>query len=511
MDASIKSITEQKIGHKLTLKGLVDRIAQTSGPTLFALVDGTGLLMLKGFDGPGVRAFPDVNEGDAVQVMVEIREFQGKIEGEILKMAKLQGAAATKAREDIDNQVRERAKVKPIPFMVQSPILEKLKDRFVKAASEIKFAIITNRPVIVRHHNDADGYSSGYALERAIIPLIEEQHGPGKAAWEYYTRSPVAAPMYEIEDSIKDTAHSLSDVAKFSNKMPLVVIVDTGSGEEDLLGIQQGKIHGIDFIVVDHHVFDKDVISSEVLVHINPFLVKEDGALYSAGMLCAELARFINPNVKSDYLPALAGLADRINNPPVMDKYLEIASKQGYTKELLHDLAALIDFVSAKLRFMEAREYIEVVFGDPIDRQKKLVQLMSPYIRKLEAKGLAVAKAAAIKEHYKKTDLVLLYVEKCFPRGAYPKPGKCVGMLHDEIQKTDKTDKLVSVGVLADLITMRATEASGFSVHEFMDYLNKKVPLAFIEGGGHHRAGAIKFVPDKQEDILKALREFLKK
>ncbi len=511
MEAPIKNISEQSIGHKLNLKGIIDRVAQTSGPTLFALVDGTGLLMLKGFDGPGVRAFPDIKEGDAVIVLTEIREFQGKIEGEILKMAKVEGPAAVKVREHVDEQIRKRAEVRPVPFMVQSPILDKLKDRFVKAASEIKFAIITNRPVIVRHHNDTDGYSSGYALERAIIPLIEEQHGPGKAAWEYYTRSPVAAPMYEIEDSIKDTAHSLSDVAKFSNKMPLVLIVDTGSGEEDLLGIQQGRIHGIDFIVVDHHFFEKDVISNEVLVHINPFLEGEDGALFSAGMLCAELARFINPNVKSDYLPALAGLADRIDNPKVVDAYLSIATKQGYTKELLHDLSALVDFVSSKLRFMEAREYIEVVFGDPIDKQKKLVQLMSPYIRKLEAKGLAIAKAAAVKEQYKKATLLLLYVEKSFPRGAYPKPGKCVGLLHDETQKTDKTDKLVSVGVLNDLITIRATEASGFSVHEFIEYLGKKVPLAFVEGGGHHRAGAIKFVPDKQEDVLKALREFLKK
>ena len=50
--------------------------------------------------------------------------------------------------------------------------------------------------------------------------------------------------------------------------------------------------------MVDHHHYDNDVISSEVIEHINPFLVDESGAKISAGILCAELARFINPEVK---------------------------------------------------------------------------------------------------------------------------------------------------------------------------------------------------------------------
>ena len=120
-----------------------------------------------------------------------------------------------------------------------------------------------------------------------------------KAPWEYFIRAPSQAPFYEIDDSIRDTANSLRNVAKFSNKMPLIIIADNGSSPEDLMAIRQGKIHGADFIVVDHHGFSKDVITKEVLVHINPFLVGEDGSHYSAGMLCTELARFINPEVQN--------------------------------------------------------------------------------------------------------------------------------------------------------------------------------------------------------------------
>ncbi len=512
MELQISKVSlKQHEGKTISLAGIIDRIAQTTGPTLFSLVDGSGTLMLKGFDGAGKRAFPEINEEDVVKVMVQVKEFQGMLEGEIIRITKLQGPPAEQLKKEIEAEERKRATVNPIPFLVKSPILDKLKERYIQAATEIRLAVVKNRPIIVRHHNDCDGYSSGYSLERAIIPLIIKQHGGGKAPWEYYTRAPSAAPFYEIEDSIKDTAHSLSDVAKFSNKMPLVVIVDTGSGSESLLGIKQGKIHGSDFIVVDHHFFKEDVTSKEVLVHINPFLVEEDGATFSAGMLCTELARFINPSIDIDYLPALSGMADRIDNPTVMSEYLEIAEKKGYSQALLHDIAALMDYVSTKLRFMEAREYIEVVFGDPIDKQKALVALMNPHIRALQSRGLEIAKSTVKREKIGKTTLQLLFVEETFSRNAYPKPGQVVGMLHDLAQEKEGIKNIVSIGVLSDLITIRATEESGFEVHGFISYLNKNASQAFPEGGGHQHAGAIRFVPSQRELILKSLRSFITK
>ena len=71
-------------------------------------------------------------------------------------------------------------------------------------------------------------------------------------------------------------------------------------------------------------IFDEDVISGEVLVHINPFLVEESGSSISAGQLCVEIASFINPDVTNvSQIGALAGLADRIDleNPDIVDQY----------------------------------------------------------------------------------------------------------------------------------------------------------------------------------------------
>ena len=184
--------------------------------------------------------------------------------------------------------------------------------------------------------------------------------------------------------------------------MPLIIIADNGSTPEDLLGILHGKIHGAEFIVIDHHYFDEDVISREVLEHINPFLVGEDGSCFSAGMLCGEIARFINKDVENiNHIPALAGLADKIDlcNKEDLEKYIKIAEQEGYTKELLSDISKLIDYVSSKIKFMEVREYIGVLFGEPRDKQKKLVELMVPYIKKLEEKALSIAKLRSLSCH----------------------------------------------------------------------------------------------------------------
>jgi RecJ-like exonuclease len=499
---------------KANVVGRVNRVIQTGGPTVFVISDGTGSFSLKGFVGPGERAFPDIDEGDSVKAFVKIEEFQGETEGEIIKIHKLDEKEHKEFLESIEKIEKDRAKVTPPDFMVKSVILDKLKDSFVKAATEIRLAIIQDRPIIVRHHNDADGYSSGFSLERAILPLIVDQHGSEKAGWEFFQRAPCQAPFYEIDDSIRDTALSLRNVAKFSNKMPLIIIADNGSSPEDLMAIKQGKVHGADFIVIDHHFFDEDVISPEVKVHINPFLVGESGSKYSAGMLCSELARFINPKVQNiSQIPAMSGFADRIDleNPEVMQDYLKISEVEGYTKDLLSDIALVIEYVSAKVRFMEVREYIEVLFGEPRDKQKELVSLMAPYIRNMDKKGLAIGKSNANIEKIGNVTLQTIYIEESFPGfGFFPKPGRAVGLVHDDLQKREGITSLVTAGIMNTAITLRATDEANFSVHELMDYIKEKIPDSFVEGGGHKNAGSLSFIPNKRNEIVELLKEFIK-
>jgi RecJ-like exonuclease len=520
-DKPVRSFVRKKIeeigsvpeGH-FEIIGKVNRVIQTTGPTVFVVSDGTGSLQLKAFAGAGERSYPEIEEENCVKAKVKLEEFNGEIEGDIISMTKLSDAENKEFLESMKQVEIERARVVAPEFLVEDKILDKLKNHFVAAATQIRLAIIQDRPIIVRHHNDTDGYSSGFALERAILPLIGKQHTSEKAGWEFFTRAPCGAPFYELDDSIRDSALSLRNVAKFSNKMPLIIIADNGSTPEDLMAIEHARIHGADFIIIDHHFFDKDVISDKVLVHINPFLVGEDGSRFSAGMLCSELARFINPDVKNvEQIPALAGFADRIDlgNPEVMEKYLIIAQSLGYTKDLLAELSLVIDFISAKIKFMEVREYIEVLFGEPRDKQKQLVELLAPHIHKLDAKGLMMGKSNAKLDKIGKVNLQLLYFEEFFPGfGFYPKPGRIISMVHDNLQSEKGITNLVSVGVLETSATIRATDESNFSVHELIKFIDAELPDAFVDGGGHKNAGSITFIPNKQKEIVKLIKEFIK-
>ena len=205
--ANIEEITPAQKDKVFILTGIIDQIEQTGGPTIFYISDGTGTLALKVFEGAGIRAYPELNVGDAVNTTATIQEYNNELEGEVERLKKLTEDERNQLNEKVAQMERKRAEVKDIPFLVKDKILDKLKERFIKAATEVRLAIIQNRSIIIRHHNDTDGYCSGYALERAVLPLIVKQHNSVKSAWEFYTRSPVAAPMYEIDDSIRDTAH----------------------------------------------------------------------------------------------------------------------------------------------------------------------------------------------------------------------------------------------------------------------------------------------------------------
>ena len=110
-----------------------------------------------------------------------------------------------------------------------------------------------------------------------------------------------------------------------------------------------------------------------------------------------------------------------------------------------------------------------------------------------------------------KVTLQSLDIDSTFPGfGFFPKPGMCVGMVHDDLQNSKKVTSLVSIGVMNTALTIRATDKANFSVHKLIEYLNDKSPNSFVEGGGHKNAGSLTFLPKKQEEVLDLLKEFIK-
>ena len=135
---------------------------------------------------------------------------------------------------------------------------------------------------------------------------------------------------------------------------------------------------------------------------------------------------------------------------------------------------------------------------------------MAPHIRDLDKKGLAIGKSAANIEKFDNVTIQTVEIEKSFPGfGFFPKPGRSVGILHDNLQKETEVTSLVSIGIMNTAMTFRATDKANFSMHKIIEILKEKLPNAFVEGGGHKNAGAIGFIPRMKDEVWAIVKEYI--
>ena len=516
---------DEKKGKMVRIDGEVQQIQQTSGPTIFTINDEMGTAEIAAFDKAGERAYPEIDVGDAVQVLGDVNEHGGKTQIESQSILKLDEENSIKLHKLIDDALNKRAEPNDVDFLVQSDVLNRLKPKMREAAQKIRRAILDGRTVLLRHHNDADGICSGVAMEKAIVPLIEYVNPSNDAQYYYFKRSPSKAPFYELEDVVKDLSFALEDQERHGQKLPLIVLLDNGSTEEDITALMQAKIYDIEVVVIDHHspgellsVEEKngEIVGATVAVdeyvdtHVNPYLVGGDSQL-TAGALASEVAHMINPAVKDliMHLPAVAALGDHAESGEVY-QYLELASKKGFSKEHLAKIAECVDFEAYFLRFMNGRGIMDTILAvDNLDKHEKMIDaLYKEYQKRVDTQ----LKAAL--PNIKRTQLDngihfnLIDVEKYAHKFTFPAPGKTCGFVHDKIVKELGEDKpIVTLGHGPDFGVFRATDAVneefGFNVNDIVSVMTQKVPQAGIDGGGHECAGSIKYIEGLGDDVLK--------
>lgn len=515
---------DEKKGKIVRIDGMVQQIQQTSGPTIFIISDESGTTEIAAFDKAGERSYPEIELDDAVQVIGEVNEHSGKTQIESSSMIKLDSESTRQLNKLIDDALDRKAQPQDVDFLVKSDVLNRLKPKMYEAAQKIRRAILDGRTILLRHHNDADGIVSGVAMEKAIVPLIQKENPSNDAEYYYFKRSPSKAPFYELEDVVKDLSFALEDQERHGQKLPLIVLLDNGSTEEDIVALMQAKIYDIEVVVIDHHSpgellttieEDGEIYGATVAVdeyvdcHVNPYLVGGDSQL-TAGCLATEVAHIINPDVENliKHLPAIAALGDRAECGEVY-QYLKLAAQKGFTKEHLAKVAECVDFEAYFLRFMNGRGIMDTILAvDNIDKHKKMIEaLYKEYQKRIDTQ----LKAAL--PNIKQTQLEngiyfnLLDVEKFAHKFTFPAPGKTCGFVHDHVIHELGEDKpIVTLGHGPDFGVFRATDAVneqyGFNVNEIVTKMIEKVPQAGVDGGGHECAGSIKYIEGLGEEVL---------
>ncbi len=482
-------------GKLVEIRGLVTHVRVTGGPTIFTVVDGSGVGKAVAFEG-GERAFPEIDVDDVVTISGIVKK-RPKAEIEILDMERLLGEEASEIKKLIEDEIDKKSEPEFRGFLISTEVLENLKSEMLKVAKELRRAIFQSRPIIIRHHWDADGICGGVALEIALSDLVEKVSSDPESKYILVRRKVSRAPFYELEDVVKDLDDSLEDMIRHGDKIPLVVLVDNGSGYEDIPAIRQFITFGADVITIDHHFPDEEV-DRYLIHHVNPYKAGGDSN-HTSGILCTEIARMINPDVDLKNLPAISIVGDRAEGE--VEKYLEISD---YPVEELKDIALAIEYEAFYLRFRSGSQIIKEMLGfGRKDRQAKLVSMLSSYARNsIEEQLKTIQEGYRIQKLPNGIHLVALDIENYTRRFTFPPPGKLTGELHDRMK--EKYERLVTIGYGPDFAVIRS-EGVSLDIPRLVKELQEEVENAGVEGGGHLVVGSIKFIPAKRKEVLAKL------
>ena len=481
---AVGSIVDLKDGDYF--KGVVKIMRKAvPGPVVFSVSDG-----LKSVD--AVTKSSDADVGDVVELSGDVMERAGKLQ---IEVSNIKPAAV-----DFEKIIERNSEPKDRPLAIKSRKLQIMKPMFLKVAKRIRKAILESQPILIRHHNDADGITSGLAIEGACRLLMEEV---GVNADYSLFRSMSRAPYYDIPDMLKDISFTKRIIEAHGQKKPLIVVTDNGSTPEDVFAMRTLSLLGFDIIVIDHHdpielKDKKTAVDPYIELHLNPYIFGLEGSKISAGMLCYEVGRLIHEDFDEKLYPAVTGISDHCDIPET-DDYIKLT---GLSKKKLGEIGIAIDFTSYNLKFDPGRGIYEEIYHNPTlveminEKVRKgfETQLQStlPYLRTVNIKGVI----------FSHIDL-----EKYTLRFTFPPPGKLVQSIHGEVVK-DRGDStpIITIGHLSDMVIIRATHPI-LPVSKIAERLKRDLPKANIEGGGHEQAGSIKFVSAHLTAVIENIKK----
>ncbi|MEF8855468.1 MAG: OB-fold nucleic acid binding domain-containing protein [Haloarculaceae archaeon] len=496
-------------GEQVRLEGTVVQIKQTGGPTIFQVRDETGIVPVAAFEEAGVRAHPDVSLDDVVRVTGSVETHDGAVQVEADGVDPLAGEEETTVADRLDEAAAELAEPADVDPLAEWPAFEKLRPDLREVARRLRREVLEGRPIRMRHHADGDGLCASVPLQYALERFIEEVYADPDAARHLLKRLPSKAPFYELEDVTRDLNFALENRERHGQKLPLLLMLDNGSTEEDTPAYRNLAHYDVPILVVDHHHPDPKAVEGLVEAHVNPYLYDEDYRI-TTGMMSVELARMIDPNLTEEltHVPAVAGLADRSEGEAMPD-FLDLAADAGYDTERLVEIGEALDYATYWLNYSAGRELVNDVLNVNCDdeaRHETLVDFLAARAERDVDVQLDVAMDHLVHEDLDNgAHLYRIDVENHARRFTYPAPGKTTGKIHDR-KVAETGDPVITIGYGPDFAVLRS-DGVRLDIPEMVEELSEEIDGGGVSGGGHLVVGSIKFVPGMREAVIDALVE----
>jgi RecJ-like exonuclease len=163
-----------------------------------------------------------------------------------------------------------------------------------------------------------------------------------------------------MDDATNDVTRMLQDRDRHDEKLPLVLLVGTGSTVESSDGLGLLGVYGARRVVVDSEVAD-EAVAEDCEALVNPGLAGADASDLSTGALAADLAATVTDDIRDDlaHLPAVSYWEG------TPQAYVELASEAGYDAERTRELREAIALEAYYQSYEDKRELItDLLFDD---------------------------------------------------------------------------------------------------------------------------------------------------
>ncbi|WP_255195649.1 DHH family phosphoesterase [Halorarius litoreus] len=479
----VASLTD-RVGDDVRLEGEIVSARQTSGPTVFELRDESAVVDCAAFEEAGVRAYPEVEAGAIVRLDGEVRVRRDELQVETESLVVLEDEERETVEKRMADALESEASPEAYEPLADDDAVAALTDDIQTAATEIRRAVLEARPIVVRHSATTDGYVAGAAIERAVLPLVRDEHPGTDATYHYFDRRPLEDGTYDMNDATKDVTRMLDNRERHDEKLPLFVFAAAGSTSGSLDGLGLLDVYGADAVVVDAIPADDEVREAATAT------VTGEGDR-TAGTLAANVAAAVNADVREDlyHLPAVTYWED------TPEAYVDLAAEVGIDDEAASRLREAIALEAYYQSYEDKRELIiDLLF----DQEVGLAEQVSEQFReKLDAE-LRTAEANIETRDVEGTSVSVLDTDAYTHRFDFPPKG----LLLDELHRRHRDDTPVVVGYSKDELYVRSP--NGLDLDAVAADASERAPNAGISARGAH-TGKLVFLSGRRDDVVDAV------
>ena len=484
-ETTVAELTD-KVGDAVHLAGEIVSVRQTGGPTIFELRDQTGVVDCAAFVEAGVRAYPDIEVGDIVRLDGEVEQRRGELQVETEELVALEGAAREAVTDRLADALTDRARPDELDPIGDHETVTEMSESLLDVAEAIRRAVLESRPVVIRHPATAAGYVAGAAIERAVLPLVREEHARSDAEYHYIVRRPLENAVYDMDDATNDATQMLQDRDRHDEKLPLFCFVGAGSTADSVDGLGLLGVYGAERVVLDAIAADPAV--GDVAEQV----VTGDAADLSIGALAATLAAALNPDVSAEmqHLPAVSYWEE------TPEAYAGAAEAAGYDAEQVRHLREAIALEAYYQSYQDKRELITDLLFD--DAGGLAGHIAEQFREKLDDE-LDTAKANLDRREDDGVGVAVLDTDRFTHRFDFPP----TTLLLDELHYVEREGaQFVTVGVGMDELYLRST--GDLDIRTVAEAAAEAAPEADVTARGI-REGRIEFLSGRREAAQEAV------